>query len=517
MKAPVDVTFRATGVEAVQRGLQNIGKAGRTTGNSLNLLAASAAAGQGSLAGMATAAGNLAQGMAEMSKKAGIAASAVGIGLLVASVGLLIELSIEAKKKLSELPDGVLTGSATTHIANLRTEKDLQQYIALVEKQRAAAQAKMGGVAGDADKQAQHIANLDAQREAAFKRMREITNENRQREIEGIKISADAQITALTKYHGQLRVIEAERMESIRKHELSETAANQRAAAKQRQLAIETFIALETLRTTWVSRQVARLASDDDPKLSPRERLSRYDQRTFHDQVRGQEKSAFFNMDGSDASGAGTDMVADINARKALGSGYRAIKDNLYADGKKKAQVLGDEMEDQISSIIGPSIASGFEAAFQQGNIGAGFAALTASLLGGIGGLMEQLGEQMVVVGLGLRAFAAAILSLNGGAAIAAGVGLIAGGALLKSVAGSIGGGGAGGGGGSIGGSGGYSSSGGFAQIIDRGVINPSNITPRTPMTFNLGLFSPNDAGSQRFVDEVNRRIGQNGSLAGSR
>lgn len=171
-----------------------------------------------------------------------------------------------------------------------------------------------------------------------------------------------------------------------------------------------------------------------------------------------------------------------------------------------------------LTTTLRGGVIAGLEAAFSGKGIGNVFESLTATVLAGLGSFMEQLGAQMLVVGLALDAFSAALLMLDGPAAIAAGVALIAAGAGLKAIAGSFGGHGAGGGSGG----GGYSG-GGMPQIIDRGIINPdshsdrqaSTIPAKASVTNNVTIIGPNDASAQRAWDELQRKSLQRGSLAG--
>lgn len=238
----------AAAAEASDKALQKIPTSARQAGNALNLLAASAANGTGSLTGLTLAAGNVAQGMLSMSSNAKIAASAAGIGALTASVAILIALSIEAYQKLKEIPQGAMSNAAAAHLKNLHDEVAVQSALAGLDARRAALQEQLlsyGGLFGGQDalsKQKatlQAIVDIDAQRLALTERAVEVREEDRARGLRAIAIEAAAQTTATGRYAGQLRVIEAERKEAIRTHELTETAANQRAATQRRLLSQE--------------------------------------------------------------------------------------------------------------------------------------------------------------------------------------------------------------------------------------------------------------------------------------
>lgn len=100
---------------------------------------------------------------------------------------------------------------------------------------------------------------------------------------------------------------------------------------------------------------------------------------------------------------------------------------------------LAEHMRASLSKILGDGIVSGLESAFSGKGIGGSFESLTATVLAGLGGFMEALGAQMIVIGVGLQAFAEAMLRLDGFSAVAIGVALIAAGAGLKAIASSFG------------------------------------------------------------------------------
>lgn len=447
VRAPVEVNFRATGVPEVSRGLRLVGNeaAGispkaRQAGNSLNLLANAAATGTGSITGLATAAGNVAQGMAEMSKNARLAASAAGIGVLIASVGVLIALAIDAKKKLQEIPEGVTTGSTQNHLKNLKTQEQVEAYIRLQQTNRDRLQATLKR--GDEDG-LKKVVEYDANILAARTRQREITLE--------------------------LRDLDKKRADDAKR--LAEEAQRVAQAARERRVKIATSAA----------------EADALSGVAATER-----------------KRALEAAQGDAVQQSLASMQAVIRQRF----------EELTVKVKDPIQEFADAMREQLSTVLGAAITAGFDAAFQSGGITDGIAALSAGLLSGLGLFMQQLGEQMVVVGIGLEAFANAVKSLKGTAAIAAGVALIAGGSALRAVAGSIGGRGGSGGGSSGGASYG---AGGMGQIIDRGVIGMAPATARTPVQANFTIIGPNDPNAVRGIDEILKRINQRGSLAGAR
>jgi hypothetical protein len=235
----------AAAIEASNRALDQVSPKARQAGNALNVLAQAAATGNGSLAGLATAAGNVAQGISVMTDNAKVAASAAGIGAMAAATALFIGLAVEAKRALDAIPVGKLSDAATGHLKNLHTEQEVQQQLALLETRRVTLQSQLqaaGGLFGGKDALTNQkaaldaIVDIDAQREALARRRVEITAEERARTLAGIAIETAAQTTATDRYAAQLRQIEAERLEAIRSHQLTETAANQRAADQRHDL-----------------------------------------------------------------------------------------------------------------------------------------------------------------------------------------------------------------------------------------------------------------------------------------
>lgn len=225
----------------------------RTAGNALNMLAVSAANGTGSMAGLTMALGNVAQGVTAMSTNAKVAASSAGIGALAAAVAALIALSIDAAAKLKEIPEGKLSGAIDAHLKNLHDEQSVTSELAALDARRAAMQdaaltktQKARHVAFDADmgkqaleddaKRLQAIVDLDAARTALLARGRQVVDEDRARGLRGIAIEVEAQTTAAGRYAARHRQIEAERLEAVRTHELTEEAANRRAVAQRRDL-----------------------------------------------------------------------------------------------------------------------------------------------------------------------------------------------------------------------------------------------------------------------------------------
>jgi hypothetical protein len=186
----------AASAAAVTGAINKIPPAARQAGNSLGLLAAAAASGSGSISGLATAAGNVAQGMLVMSTNARFAASAAGIGVLIAAIGVLIGLAIEAKRALNDIPEGKLSQAAADHYANLKSVQQVNEEIARVDARRAALADGMRR--GDTDALQANV-NLGAQIEALYKRRVAITNELREKAKETDRAAEQRAKTAAEK------------------------------------------------------------------------------------------------------------------------------------------------------------------------------------------------------------------------------------------------------------------------------------------------------------------------------
>jgi hypothetical protein len=262
-----------------------------------------------------------------------------------------------------------------------------------------------------------------------------------------------------------------------------------------------------------VATEVAKITDANDPNVSLNENLARALNRKIG------------TASGSAQKGLLDGLIPSKEDSKEFMLGLErsisdAIKNDPFIAFQKAIKDLAKRMQDELQRTLGDGLAAGFEAAFSGKGIGNAFKSLAATVLSGLGGFLEQLGAGMLLTGVWMTAFATAIKSLNGPAAIAAGVGLIAAGAALKALAGSFGGGQSAG----SGGGGGYSGSGaGLSQIIDRGTINPNSYTQTDARTIpnkptihaSFNVIGPDDPNAVRSIDEILRRIDQRGSLAG--
>lgn len=194
-------------------------------------------------------------------------------------------------------------------------------------------------------------------------------------------------------------------------------------------------------------------------------------------------------------------------------------KDSQEARALQAAMALSiqDTLAEGVTQGIIDGFTLGIERAIASGNIGEGFKAMTAQMLAGIGNAMIQFGSQSVIFGTLMERVKNALASLNGVAAIGAGVALIAGGAALKGVASRMfdGKGGAGGRGGFGSGSGGIGGLG--TENVTRIVFGPTAAgvaAGMTPRAFNhFTIIGPNDPTAQRQLEEMITKATKRGGL----
>lgn len=181
------------------------------------------------------------------------------------------------------------------------------------------------------------------------------------------------------------------------------------------------------------------------------------------------------------------------------------IRDRFAAESKlieaelvQQAAQIGDAF---VTSLAG-SIADGISTAISAGGIGAGFKALTGSILIGLGDMMIEIGTQSLLAAKLMLKIVTALRAFAPEGAIGPALLLIAAGGTAKGLGASMGG--AGGGGSGGGGSGSYSS----GTIIDRGLVNPGNgvvtapgtIRPRETMIFAPTIIGTDDPRAQRDI-----------------
>ena len=174
---------------------------------------------------------------------------------------------------------------------------------------------------------------------------------------------------------------------------------------------------------------------------------------------------------------------------------------------------LAEQIARSIQDGIGGALSAGFDAAFAKGgNIGKAASAFGASALATIGGVFKQIGVQSLIGLQFMNAIKVAITSWNPALGIAASIGLIALGSALQSAGSRMAE-------NSMGGaSSGSSVTSAPAQIIDRGSINPAatvgagaNATVRQPVNNYFTVIGPNDPQAQRTFRELQRASQQRG------
>jgi hypothetical protein len=109
-----DAARTASANKAEIQGAKVSGSA-RTAANALGIMSQAALTGSGSLAGMATAAGGMAQGLAAVSGNAKLAAGAAGIGALI-TIGVVL---YETFKKAKEEVTATVSATYSEHLQNI--------------------------------------------------------------------------------------------------------------------------------------------------------------------------------------------------------------------------------------------------------------------------------------------------------------------------------------------------------------------------------------------------------------
>jgi hypothetical protein len=179
---------------------------------------------------------------------------------------------------------------------------------------------------------------------------------------------------------------------------------------------------------------------------------------------------------------------------------------------------LAMQIKFALGDTLGNALADGIQTAIEQKSIGAGFKAMTQTLLRGLGDMMIQFGKASLVASTIMDGIFKALAKALPGGAIVASLAMIAAGAALKGAAGAAfgGGGGRGGmqgmsmpafstamGGGSMGLATQFygPTAAGSASTIER--VNPVNVT----------IIGPNDPAAQRQMQELVRNAQRRGSV----
>ena len=174
---------------------------------------------------------------------------------------------------------------------------------------------------------------------------------------------------------------------------------------------------------------------------------------------KGRKKAVALNIP---QVGVSTDMGQNNDLNPIVPS----IDSNKFDEGAAQMIIKLQEFNDNASNIITNSLGNTFagignaigDAMINGGNLAQG---LSKALLGGIGGMLTQLGQMAIAVGIGIKAIKTAFKTLNPVVAIGAGIALVALGSAFSAGASKIGDSGGGGGGGQTGSSNFSGSSGG--------------------------------------------------------
>lgn len=174
------------------------------------------------------------------------------------------------------------------------------------------------------------------------------------------------------------------------------------------------------------------------------------------------------------------------------------------------AQGLGD----QLGNVLGSSVASAFEVLATRGaTVGDAFGALGAAMLRGLGDMTIAFGISVMKIGKLMTSAVTALKSLNGPAAVAAGLAIVAVGGLMRGAAGRAFGGVGGGSapvmaGGGLGGMAGPATLPGltFGPTM---AASASNVAASAPV--NVTIIGTNDPSAQRQMQELIRNAQRRG------
>ena len=177
---------------------------------------------------------------------------------------------------------------------------------------------------------------------------------------------------------------------------------------------------------------------------------------------------------------------------------------------------LAMQIKFQLGDTLGNALADGIQTAIEQKSIGAGFKAMTQTLLRGLGDMMIQFGKASLVASTLMDTIFKALAKALPGGAIVASLAMIAAGAALKGAAGAAFGGGGGGGGG-----GGFSAP--MAAVAAGAMTLPtqfygptaagSSATIAAMAPMNVTIVGPNDPAAQRQMQELMRNAQRRGSV----
>lgn len=204
---------------------------------------------------------------------------------------------------------------------------------------------------------------------------------------------------------------------------------------------------------------------------------------------------------------------------KLKGKMTKGATDWLAASAKawqERINELAMQIKFALGDTLGNALADGIQTAIEQKSIGAGFKAMTQTLLRGLGDMMIQFGKASLVASTLMDTIFKALAKALPGGAIVASLAMIAAGAALKGAAGAAFGGGGGGGGG-----GGFTAP--MAAVAAGAMTLPTQfygptaagssatIAAMTPM--NVTIVGPNDPAAQRQMQELMRNAQRRGSV----
>lgn len=177
---------------------------------------------------------------------------------------------------------------------------------------------------------------------------------------------------------------------------------------------------------------------------------------------------------------------------------------------------LAMQIKFALGDTLGNALADGIQTAIEQKSIGAGFKAMTQTLLRGLGDMMIQFGKASLVASTLMDTIFKALAKALPGGAIVASLAMIAAGAALKGAAGAAFGGGGGGGGG-----GGFTAP--MAAVAAGAMTLPtqfygptaagSSATIAAMAPMNVTIVGPNDPAAQRQMQELMRNAQRRGNV----
>jgi hypothetical protein len=202
------------------------------------------------------------------------------------------------------------------------------------------------------------------------------------------------------------------------------------------------------------------------------------------------------------------DALVKPGANDWLAASAKAYEERINELAMRIKFALGD--------TLGNALADGIQTAIEQKSIGAGFKAMTQTLLRGLGDMMIQFGKASLVASTLMDTIFKALAKALPGGAIVASLAMIAAGAALKGAAGAAFGGGGGGGGG-----GGFTAP--MAAVAAGAMTLPtqfygptaagSSATIAAMAPMNVTIVGPNDPAAQRQMQELMRNAQRRGSV----